>query len=127
LYIRYFTNDYTDRLYEINAKCAQASSIVGKNIEGQWVGFVLRPLTLSTSAESEWLAEYWYVDRDVNVQGTQGDYGYAPDIKFDCSFKKGWNLVYVNYVRGKYGESVVVVYSTQKPSNLTFGWFWYQY
>ena len=109
---------YYDRDNEIIAKFARASSIEGKNIEGQWVSFALRPLTSSIkfSAESEWLAEYWYVDRDVNVC-------YSSDLTFDCSFKKGWNLVYIKYKKIQY-EYVIVMYSTQKPSNLTFGWFW---
>ena len=51
-------------------------------------------------------ARYVYVDRKITIQGTDGYYQY------DCSLKKGWNIVY-NY-RNKW--------MTNKPSNINYKW-----
>jgi hypothetical protein len=57
---------------------------------------------------------YMYVDRNVTIKGF--DY----DTEFDCSFKKGWNILYNVYKED--GERFT---TTQKPSNANLKWYCY--
>jgi len=51
-------------------------------------------------------AEYVFVDKNFTIQGVNSGYQY------DCSFKKGWNIMYE--FNGKY--------MTKKPSDTNFRW-----
>ena len=56
-------------------------------------------------------AHYFYADRNFTVKGTyDGD-------KYDCTFKKGWNIMYET------DEGV----STQKPSGASYVWVYYNW
>ena len=67
-------------------------------------------------------ALYLYADRDFTIKGTIEEY-YAEDddyynVKFDCTFKKGWNVIY--YVEdNEWDES----YTTKKPSDINLKWY----
>jgi len=53
-----------------------------------------------------WYAWYIYADRSFTKKGES----------FDCSFKKGWNVIYISEIEGKY--------TTQKPSDKDFIWYY---
>lgn len=54
---------------------------------------------------------YVYVDRDLTIKGSSAYSGI-----FDCTFKKGWNIIY------HYGR-----HTTKKPANMTFRWYFDTY
>ena len=56
-----------------------------------------------------WNIEFRYTDRDFTEKGVN-KYG----EEFDCSYKKGWNIVYY------YFDGVKTKSTTQKPSNENF-------
>ena len=62
-------------------------------------------------------AYYVYSDRDFTIKGY---YHYA---EYDCSFKKGWNLLY--YVENS--VSLKDYYTTQKPAEVTLEWVFNDY
>ena len=55
---------------------------------------------------------YTYVDRNCTVKGNDG-FEY-----FDCTFKKGWNIVYVDESSGNHCNI-----TTTKPSGITYQWY----
>jgi hypothetical protein len=57
---------------------------------------------------NNWAIEFKYADRDFDEKRIS-DYG----VEFDCSYKKGWNVVYWSSDGGKKR-------TTQKPLNETF-------
>jgi len=61
---------------------------------------------LSLRDSRDMYGEYVYVDRKFTIQGVNNGYQY------DCSFKKGWNIIYE--FNGKY--------MTKKPSDTNFRW-----
>jgi len=113
------TSLWNDIVSDKYAKRTRYRDISGINKDGKTISFRLRPLTSELVS-----GEYWYFDRDCSMKGTAK---FDVDETYDCSFKKGWNLVYLTGMRNQWGEYSVVSVSTQKPSNLTFGWFWYLY
>jgi len=60
-------------------------------------------------------ANYLYVDRKVIVKG------YDDELEFDCSFKKGWNIVYG--IETDEGGKI----TTQKPSGVNLKWYYYYF
>jgi hypothetical protein len=55
----------------------------------------------------DWSIIFIYADRDFTAKGTT-DYG----VEYDCSYKKGWNILYVRWLGGTSYKR-----TTQKPSN----------
>ena len=55
--------------------------------------------------------KYFYVDRDVIVEGV------GTSIIVDCSFKKGYNIMYIVY------DNYKTTYTTTKPANVNLKWY----
>jgi hypothetical protein len=68
-------------------------------------------------------ASYLYADRDLTVKGISrwyDDYeGEYYEEEFNCSFKKGWNIVYFIADNDKI--------TTQKPSGANLKWYYYEW
>jgi len=80
--------------------------IYGLDANGDCVGvFSLS----SDDYDNYYYVNYVYADRKFTLK--EGDY-------YDCSFKKGWNIVYIS------SSSSIV--TTTKPSGVTFKWHWYE-
>ena len=64
-----------------------------------------------------WYAEYIYSDRSFTKKGKTTEVG-NPDfgVLFDCSFEKGWNIMYFSLSERKY--------TTQKPTDKEFIWYY---
>ena len=58
----------------------------------------------------EWIVNYLFSDRSFTAQGIS-KYG----LEFDCSFNKGWNMM---YSRKDYSKK-----TTEKPLNENFKWY----
>jgi len=58
--------------------------------------------------------EYVYADRDFTAIGNVGN------VVYDCSIKKGWNIVYL------VGKTDEFLYTTHKPSDIKFEWHFYE-
>ena len=68
-------------------------------------------------------SDYVYVDRNFTMKGYFSDYDIEEYYcEYDCSFTKGWNIVYSVY-KGK-NERLC---TTQKPSNINFKWYYIEY
>ena len=121
---RYLSNKWLDDfkysfdgIYsDINAGFV-APSIVGYRLNEAIRVFELKSLT---SELGDALYIFW--DRDLTIKGTNNFF--PATVTFDCSFKMGWNLLYRTWSLDQRGNPTNVLYSTQKPSNLTLGWFW---
>ena len=74
---------------------------------GEYVGDIF----MTGKNYSDIFANFVYADRDFTVKG-KSDQGY----KYDCSFKKGWNIVYETTDDHTYS------YSTKKPSGVNIVW-----
>ena len=61
----------------------------------------------------EWIADYMYSDRSFTVKGIS-----KSGLEFDCSFNKGWNIMYSKI----YFSKII----TKKPSNENFKWYFRQ-
>jgi len=59
---------------------------------------------------------YVYVDRNVTIKGYTSYYDYNV---YDCSFTKGWNIIYSGWNNGYYE------YTTKKPSGIDYKWHYY--
>jgi hypothetical protein len=64
---------------------------------------------------NDWIVDYMYSDRSFTAKGISGD-----GTEFDCSFNKGWNILY----SGKYFSSKI---TTKKPLNENFKWYFRSY
>jgi len=64
--------------------------------------------------KSIWV-QYMYFDRDVTINGYDNEF----DDEYNCSFKKGWNIMYITYTDSDYGW----LYSTKKPSGANPKWY----
>ena len=74
--------------------------IYGLDAKGDYVGhFELKD-------DESYYVNYVYADRKFTLKGD----------RYDCSFKKGWNIVYLG------GGTI----TTTKPSGVTFKWYWYE-
>jgi len=60
--------------------------------------------------------EYVYVDRNVTIKGYDDEYG----DEYDCSFTKGWNIMYI-IIATNYEWT----YTTTKPSGINYKWYFY--
>jgi len=58
----------------------------------------------------KWGISFIYADRDFTEKGVSEYYG----IDLDCSYKKGWNVVYNSF------DGKIMKYTTQKPLNENF-------
>ena len=71
-------------------------------------------------------AIYMYADRDFTIKGTIEEYYEEDDdyynVKLDCTFKKGWNVLYYVEDNG-WDES----YTTKKPSDINLKWYFYSW
>jgi hypothetical protein len=134
LFLNLWRGTYEERFTGIcsdkNTRIATYEWIYGIDKLGIEIEFHLLPITSSgIQSKVPIIGRYYYVDRDVTMKGTykEDDNYYKQEIIFDLSLKKGWNLVYETYswniVDDGWRESSL---TTQKPSNLTFGWFWYR-
>ena len=67
---------------------------------------------------------YIYVDRNVTVKGR--DYIYKSSLKYtieyDCSFIKGWNIIYTVW-----SNADKWLYTTKKPSVANYKWYYNPY
>ena len=71
---------------------------------------------------------YVYADRNVTIKGRYGWYGNDhPDEywidEFDCSFTKGWNIMYTFYTSNDYKWLCI----TKKPSDVNYKWYYDDY
>jgi len=62
---------------------------------------------------NDWIVEYVFSDRSFTAKGIS-KYGY----EFDCSFNKGWNMMYCKKNFSKI--------TTKKPLNVDFKWYFIQ-
>jgi len=60
----------------------------------------------------EWEIWYLYADRSFTAKGN------IYSEEYDCSFKKGWNILYY------YDNGSVEKFSTKKPSGINFKWYY---
>ena len=76
-------------------------------------------------------ATYIYADRDFTMKGKiegveeDDEFTYSWSQEFDCSFQKGWNIIYVTYNMDINTQDVTVFATTQKPSGTN--WIWKLY
>ena len=59
---------------------------------------------------------YVYADRDFTVKGTDNSEDY--EVVFDCTFKKGWNVLY--WIEDDGWDEL---FTTQKPSSINLRWY----
>ena len=88
-----------------NAKIAYVH-LYGRDHNEEWIAQII-PVD-----DREWsiVATYIYADRDFTAKGKV-----SSKTEFDCSFKKGWNIMY--YILKDDEESLEVIVTTQKPAN----------
>jgi hypothetical protein len=76
-------------------------------------------------------AMYLYVDRDVTIMGTDTYYDEEWDETwieiYDCTLKKGWNVVYNSYSYNYDDDISTDAYTTQKPAGATYQWAFFDY
>lgn len=62
---------------------------------------------------------YTYADRNFNVHGTFDFEGieYSTQV-WDCSFVKGWNMLYVEVIDNK-----TISFTTEQPSGINLQWY----
>jgi len=74
----------------------------------------------SPHAKLTYTTDFLYFDRNVTIKGNYSYESY--NTKYDCSFKKGWNIL---YYRVKYDNETISIplLSTSKPSGVNFQWF----
>ena len=123
-YLRAIWYRYEDRFSGVfsdkNAKSTEMHAYMYGNSGNLSIDFELLCL-ISESVR----AVYEYYDRDLTVKGTlKGWDSSDSEVTYDCAFKKGWNLVYVTGYKDRDQYFRATSYTTQKPSHLTFGWFW---
>ena len=72
-------------------------------------------------------ATYIYADRNFTIKGeyTENYEDYTYTMKFDCSFKKGWNLIYSKSDVNASGYTSTML--TQKPAGINYRWVYYEY
>jgi hypothetical protein len=95
-------------------------TIVAYNSAGEEIGEIYIG-ELYIEDEYYW-AEYIYADRDFTIKGVfKGEEYYD---KFDCSFKKGWNIIYGTSQKNENDEYFT---TTQKPSEAKVKWYYSEY
>jgi len=78
------------------------------------------PIFCEESYYSDNHTKYVYVDRDVTIKGYS--YGYSDHYEYDCSFTKGWNMMYISRFASSYYD---ILYTTKKPSGINYQWYYY--
>ena len=121
-YLRYGASDYFDAPLNLvsdkNAKLATVELIAFNSTGDEFGEFYWEAETYSYYVS----AGYVYADRDFTVKGTDNSGSY--EVKWDCTFKKGWNVLYWYEDSDSGDES----YTTQKPSGVNLKWYfssWY--
>jgi len=91
-----------------------SGSIGGFDVAGEHIGeFSFYPV----DNYNLWSILYYvYLDRDCTIK-TPSNYD---EYTVDCSFKKGWNVLYLY-------ESDNPIYTTTKPSEVNLKWYYYEY
>jgi hypothetical protein len=88
----------------------------------------------SSDNEYNYYADYYYADKNFTVKGTEThtyelSAVYTFINKWDCSIKKGWNIVYrkVLCVENENGTTWTSTHTMQKPAGVTFEWSYIEY
>ena len=118
-------DDYLERIVErtgIIISDTQAKTglvrVSAYNSNGECIGhFSKMNLDEYDNLQLHWYAEYIYSDRSFTKKGKTTEMG-NPDFGalFDCSFEKGWNIMYFSLTERRY--------TTQKPTDKDFIWFY---
>ena len=119
-YLSFFDEDDFDGDVKVNPKDAKGCSlgIIAYDSDGDEIG----EFQQEDEKEYSWYyAEYIYANKDFTIKGTEKDEDYS--YTYDCSFKKGWNIVYSYYKWDDYSEEGKV--TTKKPSNMNLKWYYY--
>jgi len=106
-----------------NAKMAMIDPFYGCNASGDALGYFFY---MGTAGEYHLSIAFWfYVDSDINVKGKEEweEEGYDVTFEIDMKLKKGWNMVYVTGEIDFDSLTGKETMTTQKPSGLTFMWF----
>jgi len=66
-------------------------------------------------------SSYAYFNKNVTIKG---NYSFGDiDIKYNCSFKKGWNIGYTTIDNTKEGSRVTWLFTSKKPAKDKFIWY----
>ena len=117
-YASYMGYEFNGIFSDKNAQMLYGIQILARKKNGGYVYFDYSPLTSFEFG----IHTFIYVDRDVTIKGTQ-KMNSESVVEFDCSFKKGWNSLYL--YENTYGTRIT--YTTQQSSNLNYGWIWMEY
>ena len=125
---KYLLDDFFDAetMNNPSAKCAVIEDIIGLDSDGEPIGyFELKNEMVESNAT------YLYADRDFTVKRNDVYQGstHEDHNEIDCSFKKGWNIMY-EYVTIDTKNSMTIYTwktTTQKPLEMNFNWYFYSY
>ncbi len=108
-----------------NAKIGVADYIAGYKSGIQVGSFSYSNYSPDKEVDSGCDANLVYVDSDVTVTGSDsGKYGeYTYSVSVNVSFKKGWNILYMNFSYSSSAETVTV--TTKDPGGMK--WYFYDY
>jgi len=82
----------------------------------------------SSSIFSEGEAVYVYADRNFTMKGTdegfeeEDEFSYSWYEECNCTFKKGWNIIYTTYDVDIDSQKVTILLTTNKPSGMNWVW-----
>ena len=126
-YLELFSNDFKGaNLSDENVKS------VFLNLDGyksnkyvEYLDYVRMP-DISATKITFYYSVYMYVDRDVNVTGTNvvGESSYEYTEKFNMNLKKGWNLMYMTDVYERISEDDVINTENYTTTPIS-GYKWY--
>jgi len=96
----------------------------GKNYIGQfWYCYMESPSGSPTLYNV--FEDYVYADRDFNWKGKEiSEFGFV--YESDCSFKKGWNIIYYVSKFNGGNSSWLQGYYSKKPSEVTMEWHYFE-
>ena len=115
-YLRFINDEYfSEIISDKNAKVGSLSIFACDNDGYQIGNFAYR----FSNRSAYYTAEYIYADRNFTIKGTINDRYYS--TVFNCTFKRGWNIMYL------IDEDNNELYTTQKPSDMNFKWYFYEY
>ena len=115
-YLQYDVSEYFDVLPSMvsdkNAKVSEVYLLAYNN-----AGDVIGGFDMSDEGMDFYVfATYYYADRDFTIKGIDNSEDY--DVEWNCTFKKGWNIMYW-YEDDGWDE----LYTTQKPSGINLQWY----
>ena len=126
-YLELFSNDFKGaNLSDENVKS------VFLNLDGyksnkyvEYLDYVRMP-DISATKITFYYSVYMYVDRDVNVTGTNvvGESSYEYTEKFNMNLKKGWNLMYMTDVYERISEDDYINIENYTTTPIS-GYKWY--